>query len=61
MMMMDSDSFQTRARRSRCPKVIAKQTKDRKKKDIKARTLKERGCEFSYLPKTTQHSKGKRI
>ena len=31
------------------------------KKDIKARTLKERGCEFSYLPKTTQHSKGKRI
>ena len=31
------------------------------KKDIKARTLKERGCEFSYLPKTTRHSKGKRI
>lgn len=31
------------------------------KKDIKARTLKERGCEFSYLPKTTRHSQGKRI
>lgn len=43
------------------PKSHRQTNQGPQKKDIKARTLKERGCEFSYLPKTTQHSKGKRI
>jgi hypothetical protein len=51
MMMMDNDSFQTQARRSRCPKIIAEQTKDRKKRTSKALARKE-DVSFSYLPKT---------
>ena len=43
------------------PKSHRQTNQGPQKKDIKARTLKERGCEFSYLPKTTRHSKGKRI
>ena len=43
------------------PKIHRQTNQGPQKKDIKARTLKERGCEFSYLPKTTRHSQGKRI
>jgi hypothetical protein len=60
MMMMDSDSFQTRARRSRCPKVIAKQTKDRKKRTSKhALSRKEDVSSLTYpKPPNTQKEKG---
>ena len=61
MMMMDSDSFQTRARRSRCPKIIAKQTKDRKKRTSKHALSRKEDVSSLYLPKTTRHSQGKRI
>lgn len=60
MMMMDSDSFQTRARRSRCPKIIAKQTKDRKKRTSKhALSRKEDVSSLTYpKPPNTQKEKG---
>ena len=60
MMMMDSDSFQTRARRSRCPKVIAKQTKDRKKRTSKhALSRKEDVSSLTYpKPPDTRKEKG---
>lgn len=60
MMMMDSDSFQTRARRSRCPKIIAKQTKDRKKRTSKhALSRKEDVSSLTYpKPPDTQKEKG---
>jgi hypothetical protein len=60
MMMTDSDSFQTRARRSRCPKIIAKQTKDRKKRTSKhALSRKEDVSSLTYpKPPDTQKGKG---
>jgi hypothetical protein len=60
MMMMDSDSFQTRARRSRCPKIIAKQTKDRKKRTSKhALSRKEDVSSLTYpKPPDTRKEKG---
>ena len=60
MKMMDSDSFQTRARRSRCPKIIAKQTKDRKKRTSKhALSRKEDVSSLTYpKPPDTQKEKG---
>ena len=60
MMMTDSDSFQTRARTIRCPKIIAKQTKDRKKRTSKhALSRKEDVSSLTYpKPPDTQKGKG---